>query len=504
MRPRLTTTTLATYGVISLAGAIPFLLPGNLGPSSAKARPAGPPGTITILGVVRDFLSSHADFNRTPVGGNGHFAGNVALTLGADERPTFVGGGYRVATQWRNSAGNPIAPHLYMNGWGVPGTIPVTIASPSPSHGTLDTYNSANGPYGGANIGPAPTYLVSAPMPVITVPSAVSNLPTLGNVSYSGIKLVSSDIHCNRLDCSGTLRINGDRTILCDDVMALSTWAAITLNPSATLRVYVRNGGSDWNHVVIGDPLNPSRVTIYNMGTTKFIIHNQANVYAMFVSPNASLELSNHGALYGRFVGKTVEYDNHGDFHVDRSPIRDMCGAVINDTAGSKGVASTGGISSAATFSQWFTDTLGANLSTQYGIVLTRNASGVYEYLDDNFHPIDGMLLGNEGQAHNNFLTFAFSVPFTHHACSGGFIEFQGADDLWLFIDGAMVLDLGGIQQATSQRFDLSRLRLVDGRVYRINLFYAQRNVNSSSFRLRTNLDLIQEYVPPTITAVGD
>src|SRR5262245_8467108 len=95
---------------------------GLLGFAAASSGSGPAPDTVQLYGVARDFLKSHPDFEVTPATGLGHYAGNIALTLGAGYVPTFVGNGFKVATEWRNSAGKPIAPHLYQVS-GVPGQI---------------------------------------------------------------------------------------------------------------------------------------------------------------------------------------------------------------------------------------------------------------------------------------------------------------------------------------------------------------------------------------------
>ena len=501
MRPQISTTA-ATYCLLALAGTISFLLPDHLSVPKAAASP--PSSTVRLPGLVRDFHKTNAEFAIAPSGGNGHYAGNISMGLGSDGRPVFAGGGYKVATEWKDKDVHPIPPHLYMWKWGAKGTVPVTLASPSPTHGTIDTYSSSAGAYGGANVGPAPAYVIGAPMPTIVLPLSLTYLPNQGNLSYVGPKTISSDIHCNRMDILGVINISGNISIYCEDVMALANPSSIVLNAGARLQVYVKNGGSDWNHVTVGDPSNPGRVIMYNMGTTKFIIHNHADVYAVFVSPNASIELSNHGALYGYFVGKTVEYDNHGDLHVDGATPTDMCGVAYNDTAGAKGAASSGGIASAAGFATWFKDTMGSNLSMVYSIELTKNSSGVYEYLNDAFYPVDGEMFGNEGQSHNNYFTYEIAVQFKHKSCDGRFFEFQGADDAWMFVDGQLAMDLGGVIPGTSQYVSMDRLNLVDGRTYTMRFFYAQRQAATSMFRIRTNVDLIVPSVYNTISAMAD
>ena len=81
-------TTIITYGVLGVAALSTFLLPFDLAPSRVQASA---PDTIRLYGVVRDFRSTHADFDVVPSGGYGHYAGNAGLLLGSGGTPVYVG-----------------------------------------------------------------------------------------------------------------------------------------------------------------------------------------------------------------------------------------------------------------------------------------------------------------------------------------------------------------------------------------------------------------------------
>ena len=184
-------------------------------------------------------------------------------------------------------------------------------------------------------------------------------------------------------------------------------------------------------------------------------------------------------------------------FHADGgAPVPvDVCGNLVNDLAGSVAVNSTGAIHSAESFDEWYRDTLGVSLSAAHSITLVRDLSGVYEYSDGAFYPIDGVLFGNEGDAHNYYFTYAITAQFEYKACRGQFIEFMGADDAWMFVDDVMAMDLGGVVPETEQVIELDRLGLQDGEVYDLRFFFAHRYLAPPAFHLRTNVELWSDAV---------
>lgn len=473
----------------------------------AHAVPDDPPEYIELTGTVRDFRKSHPDFN---VSDTGHVPNNSAHTT-SNFRPQYLGAGFEVATQWKNEAGDNIPPHLSLYGFGGLGVIPVTNESNEPTggQGEFDTYDSSAGPYGGDNVGPPPVYQVGAPMPAVIVPAWLMALPNLGDRTLSGTNVMTQSAHFNTLTIAGTLKINGNVSIVCEGKFRLATQGKIELMPGATLDLYLVQGadeiaGADqWNHVQIGDPLDPSRVRIYNLSSSDIMIHNHAQVWAVIISPYAKLSLVNHGELFGLFVGLEVFFGNHGKLHLDNNALPELCSTTIDDQIGIPASLSDGRITSQETFNQWYSDHLGVNMAFPHTITLHRTPSGMYEYNDNAFFPIDNQLYGNEGASHNYNFTFSFAASFVHDRCQGQFIEFHGADDVWVYINNTLAMDLGGVMALTPQVAELDRLGLIDGQTYHLRFYYAQRNPDVSVFRLRTNIEL-ESTGPVSATAVYD
>lgn len=188
--------------------------------------------------------------------------------------------------------------------------------------------------------------------------------------------------------------------------------------------------------------------------------------------------------------------------------------AALGDTEGSySSIPSSGGIQSVESFNEWYKDVLGTNISMELGLTLVRQLDGTYLF-DSNtdepyaslggFFPIDDALYGNtDGRTHNFHFTFEYHGQFVFDAADGQFFKFVGDDDIFVYINGKLVIDLGGIHAAHDQYVDVSRLGLVDDEVYQLDFFYAERHTTQANFMVTTNLPLISNPTP-TITFAFD
>jgi fibro-slime domain-containing protein len=166
----------------------------------------------------------------------------------------------------------------------------------------------------------------------------------------------------------------------------------------------------------------------------------------------------------------------------------DRCGRPHVDRAGETGEISCGLVTDPSTFDEWFRDVPDVNLSVMHPIALENIGDGVYDYTTNAFYPVDAMLLGNEVEAHNRRFTYTLTAPFTYEACAGQFIAFRGGDGAWLFIDGRLVVDLGGTGAPYGHYVDLDRLGLDDGATCEMRLYYANRASVLPVFSMRTNV----------------
>ena len=89
--------------------------------------------------------------------------------------------------------------------------------------------------------------------------------------------------------------------------------------------------------------------------------------------------------------------------------------------------------------------------------------------------------------------SFCFeSAPATLVYEPGQEFFFSGDDDIWVFINNKLVIDLGGLHSATPGYVNLDTLGLREGEKYPINIFFCERQVNQSNVRITTNMYFAQ------------
>ncbi|MEZ4383894.1 MAG: fibro-slime domain-containing protein [Nannocystaceae bacterium] len=145
-------------------------------------------------------------------------------------------------------------------------------------------------------------------------------------------------------------------------------------------------------------------------------------------------------------------------------------------------------------FAQWYNDVQGVNQTFSIELTLTES-DGAYVYDNSAFFPIDDQGFGNENWPHNFWFTTELHANFKYEG--GELFTFVGDDDLWMFINGKLAIDLGGLHPPLSKTVDLDAqagyLGITPGGTYAMDIFHAERHTDQSNFRIETS---IQCFIP--------
>lgn len=451
-----------------------LLLPVPLALANVEEQ-SDPPEKIHLTGVVRDFHEKsepdgHPDMENKPDKGFGHYAGNVAPIVGGDGKPIFIGQGYRVDSDWKDSSGKPMAPHMYNASFDC--DCPETL---EPKQCLIIDDNFGT-----------PAYEVCFEDAVFHDDGTsswtykVSELETGAGLSHF-IIVLDEDVH----------------EIVNDGVSPSDGWTMVSAS-----QPHYDVSGIKWD---MSDSFTTGLFTVQVDGHWLGEIRDDAVVIAKGGAGPSGNE--NPEPMFG----PTTEASTSGlYFKVDFDNYLES--GSFGDSPGSAGPDSTGGVTSAQSFDQWFNDDVDVNISMPLTLTLEREGDKyVFDdrdsaYFQDRggFFPIDGELFGNsKGEDTNFHFTFELHTTFTYDENGSQYFTFIGDDDVWVFIDGKLAIDLGGVHSAIEQSVDLTRFCLQDGEEYKLSFFFAERHRTESNFRIETNIDLDSDPIS-TITSAFD
>jgi fibro-slime domain-containing protein len=166
------------------------------------------------------------------------------------------------------------------------------------------------------------------------------------------------------------------------------------------------------------------------------------------------------------------------------------------------------GLTSAEAFAQWYNDVPGVNLASLVGFHLDPSGDGATRvFASKLYFPVDNAGFGNfqdygeDGKNHNFGFTTELHTKFKYEG--GEVFKFEGDDDLWVFINKKLAIDLGGIHSAMPGEVNLDQFAaeagLVVGQVYPLDLFNAERHPAGSNFKITTTMTFVDCGVDPVI-----
>jgi fibro-slime domain-containing protein len=219
------------------------------------------------------------------------------------------------------------------------------------------------------------------------------------------------------------------------------------------------------------------------------------------------------GILFGvvrDFKMGTLE-GGHRDFEVPPTGMGEK--GIVKDTLGDDGKPvyahddqGTTTTSGPAHFGQWYWDTDGVNKTYVVALRFVAGAGGVVTFAasrgntglanpNSSYFPLDGQgwndtARADDRQMHNFAFTTEIHTTFKYNG--GETFKFQGDDDVFVFINKHLAIDLGGIHDQQTATVDLDAqaeaFGIAKGNSYDLAVFNAERHTTRSNFRIDTTM----------------
>ncbi|GMU00983.1 hypothetical protein KH5H1_51030 [Corallococcus caeni] len=222
--------------------------------------------------------------------------------------------------------------------------------------------------------------------------------------------------------------------------------------------------------------------------------------------------------VYRDFRGKDLP-GGHIDFENATGAETGIVQSTLGPT-GKPAYAKTG-VSSATThgqvaFDQWFHDVTNVNQTVASTMRMNQTSPTTYLFEDLTFFPLDNAgwvargeepLRSDSAGTPRNF-SFTSETRFWFEYRGVERIDFTGDDDVWIFVNGRLAIDMGGVHGSASGNVDLAAraadFALQPAHIYEVAVFQAERHTTGSNYGLRLSSFKLANQAGVCTSACGD